>query len=717
MRNTHLLSFDTPPDQWDEALPVGNGILGALIWGDGHPLNISLDRTDLWDLRSAPEFNSPECSYRQLRQWIAAGRADEISHMYDETYLRPSPTRLPAGRIQVHLSDGATFVDASLRLQDALATCRWKGDAQADIFLHAEMPVGHAVFRACNPIFYLVSPPFSGSGDLRLLEYPAPVEMKGDNWQAYTQQGALGFQFAVYLAWRTHEDGVHAAWSIATSFEGKDPLTAAQARVEAALNAEFTSLFTGHQKWWASYWDRSSVQLPNERLERQWYLEQYKFGAACRRGAPPISLQGPWTADDGKLPPWKGDYHHDLNTQLSYWPCYSANHLEEGMSYLDWLWQTRTDCQDWTRHFFDAPGLNVPGVSDLNNHPLGGWAMYSFSSTVAAWLSHHFYLHWRFSGDREFLRERVYPYLCDVAVFLETLTCERDAAGYRTLPLSASPEINDNRLEAWFPTITNYDLALVRWLFGATAELATELGLAEEATHWQLLVSELPDFAYGNDGRLLIGKDYPLPESHRHFSHLLAIHPLGLIDWEDGEQAQRTIRASLAELDRLGTDGWCGYSYAWLANLAARARDGERAERALDIFYSAFISRNSFHVNGDQSGQGYSKLTYRPFTLEGNFAAAAGIQEMLLQSHRGIIRVFPAIPAHWDNVSFTTLRAEGGFLVSARRSEGVTEWVQIRAEHGGTCRLVSPFSNAEIRLQLAPGEQIHLEADGLANIK
>lgn len=201
-----------------------------------------------------------------------------------------------------------------------------------------------------------------------------------------------------------------------------------------------------------------------------------------------------------------------------------------------------------------------------------------------------------------------------------------------------------------------------------------------------------------------MAKDYPLKESHRHFSHLMAIHPLGLIDPEDGSAARRTIVASLADLDRLGTAWWCGYSFAWLASMAARARDGEKAANALEIFAAAFTLRNSFHSNGDQSGKGYSKFTYRPFTLEGNFAAAAGLQEMLLQSHRGTMRIFPAIPASWKDLSFTSLRAQGAFLVSAERVAGVVTRVEIVAEAGGQCRLVSPFDGKEVSFPLRKGE-------------
>jgi hypothetical protein len=436
----------------------------------------------------------------------------------------------------------------------------------------------------------------------------------------------------------------------------------------------------------------------------------YKFGAASRRGAPPITLQAIWTADNGQLPPWKGDYHHDLNTQLSYWPCYSGNHLEDGLAYLDWLWETKTTAFDWTRRFFQLPGLCVPMTADLNGNQIGGWRQYTHSATTAAWLAHHFYLHWRYSQDREFLETRAYPYLSEASLFLEAFTSDIDEDGLRTFPLSASPEINDNRSEAWFPTVTNYDLALTRWLLGATAELAEELQKEEEAKRWRRTLGELPQLSLGKNGSLLVAQGHPLRESHRHFSHLMAIHPLGLIHWDGGEEARQTIRASLRELERLGTDWWTGYSFSWLASLCARAHDGEGAARALETFATAFTLRNSFHCNGDQSGEGFSKYTYRPFTLEGNFAAAAAVQEMLLQSHDGRLLIFPAIPASWSDVSFTNLRAEGAFLVSAKMTGRLVRRIQIFSEKGGLCRLVSPFTGRELELRLRPGEEAILNS-------
>jgi alpha-L-fucosidase 2 len=139
--------------------------------------------------------------------------------------------------------------------------------------------------------------------------------------------------------------------------------------------------------------------------------------------------------------------------------------------------------------------------------------------------------------------------------------------------------------------------------------------------------------------------------------------------------------------------------------MAARARDGERAEKALEIFATAFTLRSSFHCNGDQSGKGYSKLTYRPFTLEGNFAMAAGLQEMLLQSHAGQVMLFPAVPAHWKDAEFRTLRAEGAFLISARMKNGKLSRVEVVAEKGGRLKLVSALTGPLVEWNMKAGEK------------
>ncbi len=160
------------------------------------------------------------------------------------------------------------------------------------------------------------------------------------------------------------------------------------------------------------------------------------------------------------------------------------------------------------------------------------------------------------------------------------------------------------------------------------------------------------------------------------------------------------IRASLAQWARLGTSQWCGYSFAWMSALRARTGDAEAALHLLDIFVKAFILRNGFHVNGDQTHSGFSSMTYRPFTLEGNFAALQAVHEMLLQSwsptpgqrDTEVIRLFPATPWRWHEVAFTDLRAEGGYRVSARREHNATTWLRITAGRSGTLRVRDNFA-------------------------
>ena len=268
----------------------------------------------------------------------------------------------------------------------------------------------------------------------------------------------------------------------------------------------------------------------------------------------------------------------------------------------------------------------------------------------------------------------------------------KDNKGIRRLPLSSSPEIHNNSREAWFTETTNYDLAFVRWTFSKAAELADRLGKKEEASGWRKKLQEWPDFALDKEGGFAFAPGHPYAESHRHFSHLVGFHPLGNIDWSNGEKDRKIILATLGTLEKIGPDWWCGYSYSWLGNLYARAFMGEKAAETLRIFSENFCLPNSFHVNGEQYNKGYSKFKYRPFTLEGNFAFAAAIQEMLIQSHTGTIRIFPAIPPGWKDVGFTSMRCQGAFLVSAEQKGGKVVRVTLFSEKGGRCMIRDPFA-------------------------
>jgi alpha-L-fucosidase 2 len=728
----HDLVFSRLAATWDEGLPLGNGMLGALVWQRDGRLRLSLDRADLWDLRPMPNLDSPEWSFRWVEEKWRANDYGAVQEKFDRPYeAQPAPTKIPAGAIEFDLA-GLGAAEA-VRLDVAGAVCRvlWPGGQSFECFVHATRPCGRFIFLgAPRDLLPALVPPAYGARpaaasdsvtgqNLSRLGYVQGQVAKSPGLIVYRQSGWGGFYYEVAVAWRADGRGrLDGAWSISSKFsdERREPAAAAVARAE--LDRDFETSRAAHAAWWRGFWAKSGIDLPDKVLEKQWYLEQYKFGSAARRRAPPISLQAVWTADNGKLPPWKGDFHHDLNTELSYWPCYSGNHLEEGLGFLDWLWELRPEFKRYTRAYFSKAGLAVPGVSTLRGQPMGGWIQYSFSPTIAAWLAQHFDLHWRFSRDRKFLAERAYPWVRDVAIFLDELS-ERDESGRRKLPLSSSPEIFDNRREAWFEKTTNYDLALIKWTYRTAAEQAAELGRQDEERSWRRILADWPDFAVDPDTGLMFAPDTPYSESHRHFSHLMAFHPLGLLDVSRGAKDEGVIKRTLATLDRVGTDWWTGYSFSWLGNLKARALDGEGATEALRTFALDFCLPNSFHANGDQSKSGKSKFTYRPFTLEGNFAFAAGIQEMLLQSHAGAIRVFPAVPASWRDAAFRTLRARGAFLVSARKSAGAVDEVSVIAEKGGRLRLRNPFPGdfsidgrrgpagaVEIDLDTRPGQRV-----------
>ena len=356
------------------------------------------------------------------------------------------------------------------------------------------------------------------------------------------------------MAWLTAGNTLTGVWTVSSTFSDKKGDTKAGEKVSDYLtNTKFDTALLSHTLWWKNFWGKSAISLPDTLLQKQWILEQYKFGSAARADAPPISLQAVWTADNGKLPPWKGDFHHDLNTQLSYWPAYSANHLDLEEGFINWLWKYRETFKKYTKTYFGTPGMNVPGVTTLAGEPMGGWIQYSFGPTVGCWLAQHFYLHWIYTKDENFLREKAYQWISDVAVYLDEISV-KDEKGVRKLPISSSPEIHDNSVKAWFPQTTNFDLAFIRWTFEKAAELATELGKKEDATKWKSILQQWPAFAFDNDGGLAFAPGHPYVESHRHFSHLVGWHPLGVVDWSNSPKEQEIIKFTLNNLEKRGPD-------------------------------------------------------------------------------------------------------------------------------------------------------------------
>lgn len=712
------LVADSLAASWDEGMPLGNATVGALVWRKENALRLSLDRTDLWDLRPSDSLAGENYRFEWVKQHIRQKNYLPVQQKFDHPYDREAaPSKIPGAAIEFPLAALGRPSSVRLFLHNALCQAEWPDGTTLQTFVHATEPVGWFVFRNLHtklvpqmktPVYQTerqagVESPVSGQSLERLGYEQGQVEQDG-NCLVYHQKGYGNFYYEVAVRWEQKGNTMVGTWSVTSSMAKERAADVTRMAMERGINADYHA----HLKFWEQYWAQSEVTLPDKVIQRQYDNEMYKFGSASREDSYPISLQAVWTADNGHLPPWKGDYHHDLNTQLSYWPAYTGNHLTEGLGYLNTLWKQRDVYKRFTRQYFEKEGMNIPGVCTLTGEPMGGWIQYSMSQTAGAWLAQHFYLHWKYSADRRFLEKRAYPFLKEVAVYMEQQSLV-GADGVRRLEYSSSPEIFDNSLQAWFSQMTNYDLSLMHFLFKAASEMAAELQLTSESAHWKELWSQLPELDTDEEGALTFAKGFPYNGSHRHFSHALAIHPLGLVDWSQGEESQRIIRATLKKLKDYGPDWWCGYSYSWYANMQARAFNGKEAATALRTFAECFCLPNTFHVNGDQSGTGKSNFTYRPFTLEGNFAFAAGVQEMLLQSHTGVVHVFPAIPSEWKNISFRNLRAMGGFLVSAERKGGCTTSLRVYSEQGRTLRIQLPDSGKLLETPTRPGEWVVLK--------
>lgn len=701
----HDLRLSKIPNRWDEALPLGNGIVGALIWQKDGNLRISIDRADLWDLR--PTADLDKLTFHKVREHVESNTYDEVVKLGDVPYERdPAPTKIPGAALEFDIQGLGKVQSVRLFIRTGLTQIKWNNGVTFTSFVHATRPTGWFRFEGADVVPHFSAPSYAdtknsqagnsveGQGLARLGYGPGKIDER-ENQVTYTQPGWNGFEYQVSVKWSKTKDGMEGCWAMTSNFKGQH--TSAVILREQAFNRSYEKEVEETGVWWTKFWLASSISLPDSILERQWYLEQYKFACVARADTPPITLQAVWTADNGNLPPWKGDIHNDLNLQLSYWPAYSANHLEEAAGMTNWLSESRPEFQRWTKSYFEVSGLNVPGVCTLEGKPMGGWIQYSLSPTTAGWLGHHFYLQWRYSMDEKFLREKAYPWASDFLTFIKGIS-EAGSDGKRKLPMSSSPEFFDNSIKAWFKQTTNYDLAIIRWNLEKAAEMAAALNLPDEEKQWKEELGHWPMLALDDAGGLALAPGIPYPESHRHFSHLLGIHPLGSLQY-DKPTDRKIIESSMETLMAKGTDAWVGYSYAWLGNIYARMGRGDEAAKALRTFATCFCLSNSFHANGDQCGGKHSKYTYRPFTLEGNFAFAAGIQEMLLQSHDGSIRVFPAIPESWRDVAFSDLRAEGAFLVSAQRESGKLKEVIIVSEKGGELVL------ADLPTYLKPSER------------
>jgi alpha-L-fucosidase 2 len=713
------LRFDIPIRSWDEGVPLGNGLLGAIVWGNERELFLSLDQAMLWDERAPAAYADRNFHFSHLLRLLRAKNWRKIIETFESPFEYPWPTKLRACRLILTLPAADRWTHATLDISTGL------------IELFSRKGRVEVVCDARRPLLALKSAGVSFAHRLEFPDYRHPDKENSSTTGGYAGSlGALGYPAATHgrrerIDFCVQELAGAEATVTATYFrKGRDggelfayisgpgPVSAmineSCDAVGAGLENGFAGIRAGSARWWEEYWARSRATISHEGINRHYQLGQYFLGSCSRAGAPPMPLQGVWTADEKGLPPWRGDYHHNLNTQFCYCSYLSNNRLEAGLAFLEHMWKVLPKHREIARRWFSAPGAFIPLCMSLAGEAICGWAPYSFNLTNGAWVADLFHRHWKYTLDETFLRERAYPYCVAQGEFLLHHLKPDPRTGRLALPLSSSAEIYDNTPRSFLPANSNYDHFLMLKLFRDLAELSAALGRDSESAKWRQCAKALGCFATAPvtspDGLIRgevlgLAPGMPLDRSHRHHAHLMAIYPLNILHPENGAKEKELINNSTHQIDLLGTGEWVGYSFSWYAGLCARIGRGAAAVSWLQRYLEGFVSTNGFHLNGDYKNLGYSVYKYRPFTLEGNFAAVQAVNDMLLQNINGTIRIGYGVPLGMT-ASFRDLRAENGFLVSAELDgQGNAEGVVVKSTVGGLCRMANPWKGKSVQVK------------------
>ncbi len=710
--------------RWKDGLPVGNGRLGAQVWGSGSKLFLTLDRGDIWDLRYQPNRNAG-FSYRRLQELVHARNAQAIQREMtpDVSPLADlTPTRISIGRLEIGLPAETTVESAELDMQ--LAEVRWRLRVRG-------RPVRYRVLAAGDPNVLVVTlDGLSGwTPEVKLaalgainpnlgkkLGYPEPLAGKDTSFEWTVQPMPESGKVATVWTTRT----AAAQWTLLLTIppqDEADPVAAGRKTLESAASHGVDALIAAHRRWWHERWERSTVHLPDADLERLWINGIYKLASSSWRGAP-ANLQGLWPPD-GEIPPWRGDYHCDMNVQETYWPAYSSNQLDLVEPLNRWTFdRVIPEAEKLTRQFFGVDGAWVGTALDVKGRLLGGvsnWMTVQYWLGGGAWMGQHLWWYYAYSQDREYLRNRAYPTLQKLLLFYENILA-KGADGYLHVPLSSSPEYFSNDLEAWTSDPT-CDLALIRNLIRYTIRAAETLGVdADKRARWQSIEARLAPYPADRSG-LKVQPDAAYTRSHRHPMHLFAIFPGEDLNVEGSDADRQLIDRSIREWIFRGTGEWTGWSYPYGSLIASRVRRPNQALSLLEIYRKAYIWPNGFHVNGDYKKYGFSFYSYEPFTEEAECAFTSAVNEMLLQSWGGRIRIFPSVPDDWKNLSFRDLRAQGGVLVSGTIRDGEIVSAVLHSEQPAEVKVVWPLGYVapgkpfeERTVRLAPGERRELVA-------
>jgi alpha-L-fucosidase 2 len=653
------LVWTSMPTSWNDAPFIGNGLIGTYLSQESTTsLNFEISRTDVFDHRNVDYSQNPGSGGSNL--------------MFYEG-------RLPNGRFKLGYAGTNPTGNFRLNLWDAEVTGTvntGSGSLGIRTFAHA----------ADNVIVLEVTPTGGETGfTWNWYSDPSKTTRSGNPCTAYpaqTQEVLSGVNVSVqsmpdsatYQTAGKGEGQYATAWKIVDAGGGKKVIyisegfsypgtTAKQDAVNAVNNAASTgvaSLESSHRAWWHANYPKSFFTIPTSKYESFYWIQIYKFLSATRGDRPILDLMGPWIKTTG----WPGVWWN-LNIQLEYWPMYMSNHTDVANALVENLYNNRTN----------LAANAAPNSSDSyavgRNTSLGDRCDPGTEAGNLAYALNCAWQQYRATMDDTMLRNKLFPVMKGAFYYLNhKLYTGTDGKLHMTG--TGSPEYTTNVEDC------SYSLSLLRWLAKSIIQANTRLALNDPvATDCQNTLNNLTPYCTDATG-FMVGKNMPLTSSHRHWSHLFMIYPLYEYTYDDSSQVS-IINTSLNHW--LGmTSAFQGYSWIAAASIYAMMGNGNSALTNYKTFLDNRPTPNTMYYEGGGP------------VIESPLFAARSMQDMVIASYNGIIRIFPGTADAWNNVEFDRFRVDGGFLVSAKRQNGVTKFIRIENTAGEPCKVKTGLS-------------------------